>query len=116
MECKVYDYDLIGKDDYLGEVNITAKLNPELINMGQCEIMYGNLVKENMICGSVRLKGSFEQFTQQVVNFGRPKLHKLAKSDIVYRVVLYRVKINNINEFKDDRGIICAKAESNLSR
>lgn len=78
--------------------------------------MYGNLVKDNMICGSVRLKGSFEQFTQQVVNFGRPKLQKLAKSDIVYRVVLYRVKISNLKEFKDDRGIISVKNESNILR
>ena len=112
----MYDYDLIGKDDYLGEVKITAKLNPELMNGNQCEIMYGNLVKENMICGSVRLKGSFEQFTQQAVNFGRPNLQKLTRSDIVYRVVLYKVKINNLKEFKGDKGIFCVKTNGNILR
>jgi hypothetical protein len=91
----VYDYDLIGRDDYLGEVKISAKLNPELMSAGQTEILYGNLVKENMICGSIRLKGSFERVVQQKILFGECKKQKLSKNDAVYRVSIYQLSIDN---------------------
>ena len=27
LQCQIHDYDLIGRDDYIGEVNIGTKLN-----------------------------------------------------------------------------------------
>ena len=56
--------------------------------------MYGNLVKDNLICGSVRLKGSFEKFTQQKMDFSFRTKPKLNKNDLVYRVSIFKVRMN----------------------
>ena len=36
VSCKLYDYDLVGRDDYLGNVDVTGGLNPKLTADGQC--------------------------------------------------------------------------------
>ena len=59
MKCQIHDYDLIGRDDYIGEVVIGTKLNPELLTSGKSEILYGSIVKENSTCGGMRLRGKF---------------------------------------------------------
>lgn len=78
--------------------------------------MYGNLVKDNMICGSVRLKGSFEIFTQQRVDFSMRKKPKLTKNDVVYRVSIFKVRMNAWGELRDDKGIATIKVGENIIR
>lgn len=52
-------------------------------------MLHGNIVKENQICGSVKIKGTFKR-TLQAKYEPRPKpIEKLSKKDIVYKIVLF---------------------------
>lgn len=102
---------MIGRDDYLGEVEINTKLNTELITQGKAEIMYGNLVKEKLICGSLRLKGQFERIKQQKIKFTDSKNQRLSKKDIVYRVLIHRFDLINWKEYKGDKGTLIITRE-----
>ncbi len=62
-----------------------------------------------MICGSVRLKGCFERFTQQAVDFSLRKRPKLNKNDRVYRAAIFKVRMNAWKDLKDDKGIASIK-------
>lgn len=103
---KICDYDLIGRDDYIGEVLIGTKLNSELLSDTETEVLHGNIVKDNKICGSLKLRGKFKRIFQQRIFFPGEKLGKLTKKDVPYRLVLYALEFNQLQDYEGDQGWI----------
>lgn len=110
---KISDYDLIGRDDYIGEVIIGTKLNPELSSTGESRVLHGNIVKDNQICGSVKIKGRFKRVSQNVFKPKSKEVEKLSRNNIVYKLVIYSLSLANFSNHEDSKGLLTVRSKEN---
>ena len=72
-------------------------------------MLFGNIVKENQVCGSLKIKGRFIKLLQKQLIFKEKMGLRLQQKMVVYRLVLCSLSIDGMGDFKGDKGYLLIK-------